>query len=118
MTIMTCARCQELEAEVVYLRGVIAVGESEEAQACIRLALDVSPIQARILLKLYAASGRLVQGWALREFLKEDGEPNLLRVHLHFLRRRLPPASIETVKGIGYRLSKAASAQIAESLAA
>jgi two-component system, OmpR family, response regulator QseB len=38
----------------------------------------------------------------------QDVESNALNVHIHHLRRKLGPAIVETVRGVGYRLGKPA----------
>ncbi|MBT9465457.1 winged helix-turn-helix domain-containing protein, partial [Hydrogenophaga sp.] len=39
-----------------------------------------------------------------------DVESNAVNVHIHHLRRKLGPAIVETVRGLGYRLGEAGSA--------
>jgi two-component system response regulator QseB len=70
--------------------------------------LDLSRTEFLLLRALAERAGRVVLRAALEQALYgNDGvESNALEVHVHALRRKLAPAAIRTVRGLGYLLVK------------
>ena len=74
--------------------------------------LDGRPValsrrEMSLLTALLQANGRVLSAEQLKDRLyefNEEIESNALNVHLHHLRRKLGPALIETVRGVGYRM--------------
>ena len=65
-----------------------------------------------LLEALMAHPGRILSKAQLQEKLYDWGESlesNTLEVHVHHLRRKLRPTLIQTVRGIGYAIARAAS---------
>lgn len=69
--------------------------------------LDLSRRQFAVLAELCRRNGRVVSRDALETAVygwSREIESNAIEVHVHALRRKLPPGMIETVRGVGYRL--------------
>lgn len=72
--------------------------------------VDLSRREFELLHALIHARGTIVSTDQLKDSLyglSDDVSGNALNVHLHHLRRKLCPAIVETVRGIGYRLGPA-----------
>ncbi|MBX3603686.1 MAG: response regulator transcription factor [Piscinibacter sp.] len=107
------------------LRALVRRG-SGPAQECLRahgVALDVAqrrvsrdgidvPLSARefdLLHALMRAEGRVLSREQLERQMYgwgQEVESNAVEVHVHHLRRKLTPALIQTVRGIGYALAR------------
>ncbi len=71
--------------------------------------LHFSRREFAILHALMERPGTILGKPALEERLygwQEEVESNTVEVHVHMLRRKLGPAFIETVRGVGYRLAE------------
>lgn len=74
--------------------------------------VDLSRREFALLAALLQASGRILSTDQLKDSLydfSEEIESNALNVHIHHLRRKLGADLIETVRGLGYRLSRASA---------
>jgi two-component system response regulator QseB len=75
--------------------------------------LDLPRREFALLRTLMESPGRIVSRESIQQRLygwDEDVASNALDVHLHHLRRKLPPALIRTVRGMGYSLDETAAA--------
>lgn len=71
--------------------------------------VDLSRREFALLAALLQASGRILSADQLKDSLydfSEEIESNALNVHIHHLRRKLGADLIETVRGLGYRVSR------------
>lgn len=120
---MTCDRCDELQAEVEYLKGELGLSVSAQRLSAIRTAFNLPPARARLLLVLFAAKGRVVSpAQALdamppRYGAHDRGWENV-KTHICRLRKQVDTGLIVNVWGEGYRLTDAGMARVTEILAA
>jgi two-component system OmpR family response regulator/two-component system response regulator QseB len=90
--------------------GALRVGELEidPAARSVNLAgvpVELQPREFAVLLELVLNAGRVLTRTQLESRLYEWGdalESNAIEVHVHHLRRKLAPALIRTVRGVGY----------------
>jgi DNA-binding response OmpR family regulator len=71
--------------------------------------VDLSRRELSLLRALLVHPRQILSAEQLRASLygfDQDVESNAVNVHIHHLRRKLGPESIETVRGVGYRLGK------------
>lgn len=74
--------------------------------------------KAERLIQTLLADG-LVSTWTLVDVLKPGSDDvDLLRVHICYLRKRLGPGSIHTIRGKGYELTEAGRKAIEQARAA
>lgn len=76
--------------------------------------VDLSRRELALLRALLHNRGRILGLDQLQDSLYgfgTDVESNAVNVHIHHLRRKLGPAIVETVRGLGYRLGEAGEAQ-------
>jgi two-component system response regulator QseB len=69
--------------------------------------VELSPREAALLEVFLASSGRILSKAALLEKLYDwdhDPDSNALEVFVHHLRRKIHPAIVRTVRGVGYAL--------------
>ncbi|HBK57494.1 MAG TPA: DNA-binding response regulator [Xanthomonadales bacterium] len=69
--------------------------------------IDLPRREFSLLLALLENAGSVVSREVLEQRVygwDEDVDSNALEVHVHHLRRKLPPAMIRTVRGVGYAL--------------
>lgn len=112
---------EDLRAEVEYLRGELALDDDAARINLLRVALGLTPQQARLLQLLYVRAGRVVSTQTLDGRLparSPDGRWTLdvLKVLVCHLRRQLGPEAIATFSG-GYSLTLVAKARIDRQLA-
>lgn len=108
-------RIAQLEEEVAYLRREL--GDVLEATSVERLRrqLRVEPMQARILLRLALAKGRVVTQAQLMDLHDRAVSPNTLRVHLHRLSKAVgTPVAMAAWRG--YVITPAGAALVARTL--
>ena len=75
--------------------------------------VDLSRRELALLRALLQSPGRILSLEQLQDSLygfATDVESNAVNVHIHHLRRKLGPAIVETVRGLGYRLGQAGAA--------
>ncbi len=71
--------------------------------------VELSRREFALLAALLQANGRILSADQLKDSLydfSEEIESNALTVHIHHLRRKLGAELIETVRGLGYRVSR------------
>lgn len=102
-------RIAELEEELAALRAVLGLSGREMEQALrLQVAFDLTPGQARALVRLYSANGepvshdRLIHGFSPNPF---DIQPQVVKVHVSNLRKRLGADTIPPIWAYGYRLA-------------
>lgn len=128
---MTCARCEELEAEIAYLKG--EAGEAARLDELDRLRRGIVHLQTRnkvgrrgtalLIMALYRANGRSLSSLQILEQIPpqdhavdDDRRTNLVSVWVCWARKSLGSDAIENAWGRGYRLSPAGMARVAEIL--
>ncbi|TXI47351.1 MAG: response regulator transcription factor [Lysobacter sp.] len=75
--------------------------------------IDLPRREFALLRMLMESPGRIVTRESVQQRLygwDEDVASNALDVHIHHLRRKLPPALIRTVRGVGYSLDERVAA--------
>jgi len=89
------------------------------AQYNIRTRLGVTPAQARLLAKLYEGNGKAVSANDLLDACSGhwDVYPEVLKVQVSKIRRRLGADMIPNVWSVGYRLSLAGMETVRGALA-
>lgn len=94
------------------------VNETKEVWR-IRTRLGVTPAQSRILFRLYQAEGDAVKADDLLDVCTGhwDVGPEVLKVQVSKIRRRLGADAIPNVWNVGYRLSETALGLVREALA-
>lgn len=108
-------RIAQLEEEVAYLKREL--GDVLEATSVERLRreLRVEPMQARILLRLALARGRVVTQAQLMDLHDRAVSPNTLRVHIHRLSRAVG-TPVATAAWRGYVITPAGAAVVDRAL--
>ena len=72
--------------------------------------VELAPREVALLELLLASPQRVLSRTTLHERLyrfEQDIDSNALEVHVHHLRRKLHPAIVRTVRGVGYALGPA-----------
>jgi DNA-binding response OmpR family regulator len=113
-----CQRCPVLEEENAWLRSELGLRVEATHLDAITRALRVEPNQARLLLALYTARGRVVLRDQLRDVLALRPEAmdadrdyrNFISVHICRLRKSF--SGIRTALGLGYAMTPAGMAQV------
>ena len=65
--------------------------------------LDLSPREFSVLVELMKSAGKVVSRAQLEQSMGHV-ESNALEVHIHNLRRKIGTETIQTIRGVGYRL--------------
>ena len=106
-----CDRCAALEDEIAYLKGELGWMRVRAADERRRAALGMTPIEQKLLDILYAMRGQdFTHIGLLMDALEEAGTQgatnNLLKVHMHRVRKKLGGKdTVLNLFGYGYRLS-------------
>lgn len=122
---MMCARCEELEEEVAYLRSELRLSGSEAEIDRLRDFLGPTGSRGLVVgfvMALHRANGRTLAPWTLLDAMpsptgNQDRTQELVKSVACFARKALGRDAIETVWGRGYRLSPAAMVRITNALA-
>lgn len=116
-----CARCQELEDEIRSLRRELAY-ELERGKAdTLKRALRLTTAQSEIVWLLFTSNGRNVSNAALDDLVvgrhsrKRQGF-DVFKVQISHIRATMGHDSIETVLGIGYRMTDIGRLQCLEAI--
>lgn len=113
-----CDRCTELEEEVAWLRSELGIRADAEQGNRLRSAFSVTPGEAAVLMRLYAAGGRLVtlsQLCQAAPSMDEAGERDdlrIMRVYVSRIRKKMGVGAILLAYGRGYSLSPEAQARV------
>ena len=73
------------------------------------VAVDIVGREYDLLLALLLNTGRVLTRGQIEQYLYDWGHEvasNAIEVHVHHLRRKLPPQTIQTVRGVGYVIHK------------
>jgi two-component system copper resistance phosphate regulon response regulator CusR len=111
-------RIAELEDEVAFLRGELALIENVTVRARAAQILGLSGQESRVFSMLYQAKGRVLsRGYIddhLRQVHTQEREPGTktIDVHVSRIRKQLGFGTIETVKGVGYCVPHSEAARI------
>jgi DNA-binding response OmpR family regulator len=121
---VTCARCEELEEEVAYLRSEMGLQLSAEKFQRLRGRLRLAPGAINFLLVLYQAKGRMVSKLQALDALpspvrdRDDRNTQLIGVYASHVRRALGHDAISNGWGRGYAMTPAGLARVDQELAA
>lgn len=107
---MTCPHCEELQFQIDDLRRELGEVLTKRAIAELKMAYDLSPKEAKLLNVLYGSGSQPVDKNRLHALWyghREDGgaEPKILDVYACKLRNKIGYDAVETIWGLGYRLS-------------
>lgn len=105
-----CARCEDLEAEVAYLKSELGLRVDLEQRRRICTALKLRPAEGLFVLVLFNAKGRPLTKEQIEEALPalNDEEPRsykLIHTYASRVRRVLGFDAIDTVWGQGLKMS-------------
>lgn len=105
-----CARCEELEEEVAFLKSELGLRSSADELRRLKAAFDLTPQEARIVLAMARAKGKPVMRVQLEELINERSHKdecayNLPSVYVAKIRRKLGKEAVITAWGSGYSLS-------------
>lgn len=109
-------RLARLEEEVAFLRRELGDMVTANQVHALRAAIGMEPQQARLVLRLYHAGGRIVPLQQLASVLGENTDAGALKVHFSRLRRRFGCDWVENAYALGYRLTPAGTAVVARAL--
>ncbi len=115
---MTCAHCAELEEELAFLRSELALQVDWSSVETIKRAFSLSPMQARLLLVLYASHGRVMSCFQIEEAMpkvhRQGDAAQYVKSQVSFIRKKLGHEFITTSWGMGFVLPPASRAILAE----
>lgn len=106
-----CPRCEDLAAEVVWLKDQLSGGVSVERMGRL-MNLGFTAHMSRIALVLLAKAGKTLSSAAIADAIpaldpvRDRDEPRLVYVYISRLRKRLGRDAIETKWATGYRLTE------------
>lgn len=112
-----CLHCEELEAEVYRLKRELGDVVDLTQTDIVRRRFRILPMEARLLMRLYEAKGRVVANGTIEDDVlgRMDGS-NTIKVHVSRLRSALGKEAIENVPGVGYRLSALGRARVYQTI--
>lgn len=116
---MSCARCEDLQEQVAFLKSELGIREDAEGLDRLRKPIGVAPGVAALILRLYDGGGKLVTYDQLHEAIpavltnQEDRNFRIVQVYCTRARQALGRDAIATVWGIGYRLTDVGRATVA-----
>jgi two-component system, OmpR family, response regulator QseB len=96
-------------AEEIWRIGELTLEPAKQKASLNGASLELSLREYSLLLELARNAGRYVTRAKLEQSVfshQSDIESNALEVHVHHLRKKLGPARIRTVRGIGYLLEQ------------
>lgn len=119
---MSCPHCEALREEVVYLKGELALALSEDKISQLSRATGLTPSEAKILMTLYQARGRLCAVYVLDDAApptrSSDRNPKHVDVRICRIRKKIGKACIENSWGHGYRITDVGRLVVEEALEA
>jgi DNA-binding response OmpR family regulator len=117
---MTCARCDRLEEENVYLKSELGLQVEAGHLAEVMTAFKATHGEARMIMALYRARARAVSREQLFDVLPghdhgvgQDSTFKVVDTLMVRVRRKLGDDAVTTLHGVGYRMSEAGSARVA-----
>lgn len=119
---MMCARCEELEAEVAYLKGELGLTHELRDATRLRQRFRLSPNEAWLVLALHAAKRPLSKYHLLENMptLRGNGldrYDGTIGVLVSRIRGKMGADAVTTVWGKGVEAGPALAAKVAEALA-
>lgn len=115
---MTCAHCEELKAEVAFLKSELALDTDEARLGAVMRGSGLGPQTSRVLLFLHTRAGRFVGSAAIEEAMPEAHfagrqSPTTVRVQIMRVRKALGDEGVETLWGTGsYRMTRKGKAVV------
>lgn len=113
---------EEQEAIIEILKGALAAAGCDDASGFQPWMKGLTGQERAMIGALYASYPRTLDMYGLLERLPghdraEERQPQLVVIKVHQIRKKLGVSAIETVRGMGYRLSATLHALIAEQTA-
>lgn len=112
-------RIAELEAEVAYLRAELGLSIGSTHIDRLRSRLQVTPNQARLLLILNAARGRVMACHQLLDAIlgvESDTQPKVIDVMVCRIRAVCGHGVVRNVWGLGYAITPAGGEMVARAI--
>lgn len=117
-----CARCEDLEEEVAWLKSELGIQRSRDAEHRLAAKWGLSDRESQVLFHLVQRKGETASTHAIWEQFYGDGsvdsDSKAIKVFVCYLRRKLPDGWIDTVWGRGFRLTSEALAECLAVIAA
>lgn len=128
---MACSECERLRDEVAYLKSELGLQQDADVLARLSKAMRArndglrwtwqkATGSARIVARLYAVNGRplsraqLMDAAPAKTPVSDDRWDNIIDVWVCFARKALGKDAIDTVHGLGYKLSDVGMVRVAE----
>lgn len=117
-----CARCEELQEEVAYLRSELGLRARATDLQALRETFGLTGNEARVALILARANGRTVMRAQIEEAMParsgvDDRCSNLVSVVVNNVRRKIGKEHIPTAWAAGYAMTAAGRALVLGALA-
>lgn len=101
---MICSHCDFKDARIARLERELGIRRHDNEIAALMHRLEVSPTHARLLLRLYAANGKVVAKETLMGVLSTASEPTL-KTTICRMRHLLGAEIINTDLTLGYHMT-------------
>lgn len=120
-----CSNCHRLEETIADLRYQIAELRNDPSSGdlqALKSALGLSMGEAHLLMALYAAGSKVVTNtrlFALRlasTKINDDADMQVIKVNMSKIRKKIGADAIETVWGVGYRITPVGKSLINQAL--
>lgn len=108
-------RIADLEEEVAFYRRELGVAENN-SQVNAVAGLGLTQQEARLAVVLFQAKGRVLTREQLLEAISTGGSPSGVSTVLSVVRSVIGRAAIETVQGVGYRITPAGQKIIGDTI--
>lgn len=109
-------RIARLEEENAWLRRELGDMVTANELRDLRRAIPMEPKQAKLILRLYHARGRVVTHAQLADTLGPEGTISSVKVHFSRLRHLFGQSLVENAYGLGYALTPQAIRLVAAAL--
>lgn len=118
---ISCPRCEDMAAKIEWMEGLLGLNAEADRLSCLHR-IGLTSQVARMMLALLGAPGRLMTKEALVESIPlidrnyETRDPKVVDVYISRARKRLGFDAIETVYGLGCRLTPSGAARLRQAL--
>jgi len=101
-------RVAELEERVAYLESELGLAQNTARESLFRQAFGLTGQEARLVMALYDVKGRILSKYQLEDAIQRVAGGTALKiadVYVCRVRKRMGYDAIETVWGLGYKLT-------------